>query len=59
MTYPKVGTKASETTGSTDKEVIIKDIVSYENLVPGKEYTVTGTLMDKATGKALKREIKR
>lgn len=54
VTYPKVGTKASETTGSTDKEVIIKDIVSYENLVPGKEYTVTGTLMDKATGKAFK-----
>lgn len=52
VTYPKVGTKASETTGSTDKEVIIKDIVSYENLVPGKEYTVTGTLMDKSTGKA-------
>lgn len=54
VTYPKVGTKASETTGSTDKEVIIKDIVSYENLVPGKEYTVTGTLMDKATGKPFK-----
>ena len=54
VSYPKVGTKASETTGSTDKEVIIKDIVSYENLVPGKEYTVTGTLMDKETGKAFK-----
>lgn len=54
VSYPKVGTKASETTGSTDKEVIIKDSVSYENLVPGKEYTVTGTLMDKETGKAFK-----
>lgn len=54
VSYPKVGTKASETTGSMDKEVIIKDIVSYENLISGKEYTITGTLMDKATGKAFK-----
>lgn len=29
------------------------DTVSYENLIPGKEYTVSGTLMDKSTGKAL------
>ena len=36
-----------------DKEVTIKDQVHYENLLPGKEYTVTGKLMDRATGKAL------
>ncbi|MBO0456962.1 VaFE repeat-containing surface-anchored protein [Enterococcus hulanensis] len=51
VTYPKVGTQASQTTGSTDKDVKIKDIVSYQNLVPGKEYTVNGVLMNKETGK--------
>ncbi len=30
------------------------DTVSYKNLIPGKEYTLTGTLMDKNTGKELK-----
>lgn len=29
------------------------DIVTYTNLVPGKEYRVEGTLMNKATGKPL------
>src|SRR5699024_10799016 len=28
----------------------IIDVVSYESLTPGTEYTVTGELMDKATG---------
>lgn len=54
VSYPKVGTKASEITDSKDKEVVIKDLVSYENLIPGKEYQIVGTLMDKATGKAFK-----
>lgn len=31
--------------------VTITDTVSYENLTPGKEYVITGVLMDKATGK--------
>ena len=31
--------------------VTITDTVSYENLTPGKEYEITGVLMDKATGK--------
>lgn len=30
---------------------VIVDSVKYTNLVPGTEYTVTGELMDKATGK--------
>lgn len=31
----------------------ISDVVSYKHLIPGKEYTVTGKLMDKSTGKVL------
>ena len=34
--------------------VTITDTVSYENLTPGKEYEVTGILMDKKTGKPFK-----
>ena len=36
-----------------EESTVIVDTVNYKNLIPGKEYTVTGTLMDKATGKAL------
>ena len=32
-------------------DVTIDDVVSYKHLVPGKEYTVKGILMDKGTGK--------
>lgn len=32
-------------------DVTIDDVVSYKHLVPGKEYTVKGVLIDKATGK--------
>ena len=32
-------------------DVTIDDVVSYKHLVPGKEYTVKGILIDKATGK--------
>ena len=32
-------------------DVTIDDVVSYKHLVPEKEYTVKGILMDKATGK--------
>lgn len=34
-------------------KVELVDQVSYTNLVPGKEYTLTGTIMVKATGKPL------
>ena len=53
VNYPEVGTKASESSIHGDT-VVLKDIVSYDNLVPGKEYKVTGVLMDKATGEASK-----
>ena len=35
------------------KTVTIVDMISYKNLIPGKEYTISGVLMDKDTGKAL------
>lgn len=33
-------------------DITIDDVVSYKNLTAGKEYTISGVLMDKATGKA-------
>ena len=30
--------------------VTIEDVVDYTGLIPGKEYTITGVLMDKSTG---------
>ena len=35
-------------------DVTITDTVSYENLTPGKEYGITGVLMNKKTGKPFK-----
>lgn len=52
---PKIGTKASidgkkEFTANGD--ITIDDVVSYKNLTVGKEYTISGVLMNKSTGKA-------
>ncbi|WP_418546116.1 SpaA isopeptide-forming pilin-related protein [Ruminococcus bromii] len=52
---PKIGTKASidgkkEFTANGD--ITIDDVVSYKHLTAGKEYTISGVLMDKSTGKA-------
>jgi hypothetical protein len=33
------------------KDITIRDVVEYSNLIPGTEYVMTGTLMDKETGK--------
>lgn len=57
MFFPEIGTQAicPETESQTappQKDLIIVDTVSYR-LVPGKEYKLTGTLMDKETGKPL------
>ncbi len=47
---PEIGTKASV---DGKKEFTANgDVVSYKNLTVGKEYTVSGVLMDKSTGKA-------
>lgn len=55
---PEIKTTASDkTTGTNEgiaqKEVTIVDKVESNNLIPGKEYTVKGILMDKETGKPL------
>ncbi|HFC9129789.1 TPA: VaFE repeat-containing surface-anchored protein, partial [Enterococcus faecium] len=55
---PKIGTTATDKadkdkTLATDQKVTVVDEVSYAGLIAGKEYTVTGTLMDKETGKPL------
>lgn len=55
MFFPEIGTKAlCPETGSQmavpKKELTITDTVSYR-LVPGKEYKLIGTLMDKETGR--------
>lgn len=52
---PEIVTKASvdgkkEFTANGD--ITIDDVVSYKNLTVGKEYTISGVLMDKSTGKA-------
>ena len=36
--------------GQAHEELTIVDAIAYTGLVPGEEYTVSGTLMDKATG---------
>ena len=58
---PEIGTKATvngkkEVTASG--RVKIEDTVSYKNLTPGKEYTVKGVLMNKATGEPLLADTK-
>ena len=37
----------------TTEVFTLEDVVEYKHLVPGKEYTVKGVLMDKATGEPL------
>lgn len=55
---PELATEAVDATDG-DHSILpsetaeIVDTVSYSNLVPGKEYEVKGTLMDKSTGKPL------
>ena len=46
-TQATVGGKKEVTAGSS---ITIDDVVAYTNLTPGKEYTIEGILMDKATG---------
>lgn len=51
---PEIGTQASvdgKKEITAKGTITVEDVVSYKNLTPGKEYTVTGILMDKATGK--------
>ena len=53
---PKIGTTATFEDGEKEiianEEITIIDSVAYSDLKPGKEYTVSGVLMDKEIGKA-------
>lgn len=52
---PKIGTKASidgKKEFTVNGDITIDDVASYKHLTAGKEYTIKGVLMDKATGKA-------
>lgn len=56
--FPKIRTTATDGytkdhVGTITKDAVLTDTVRYENLVPGRKYTVKGTLMDKATQKPL------
>ncbi|MBC1936161.1 VaFE repeat-containing surface-anchored protein, partial [Listeria grandensis] len=51
---PAIGTtlrdeETATQTPSPEEEVTLVDVVKYENLIPGREYTVKGILMDKST----------
>ena len=55
---PEIHTTAKDQTTNinhteANKTATIIDTVSYTNLLPGREYTISGTLMDKETGKAV------
>ena len=59
---PKIKTTAVDGENGTknsmaDSTVIIKDTVSFENLIPGKEYTMKGVLKDQETGKTVKAKV--
>lgn len=50
---PEIGTTATtegEKQMHPNEQITIEDVVEYKHLIPGKEYTLKGTLMDKATG---------
>ena len=56
---PSVKTSATDTKTETkltyaEKDIKITDTVEYTNLIPGKTYKVTGTAVDKKTGKVIK-----
>lgn len=55
---PEIKTTAKDCV-TLDKQLAVNgkatviDTVEYKNLIPGKKYTMKGTLMDKATGKGI------
>ena len=53
---PEIRTKAAvngEKTAVAGGEITVADTVYYNHLIPGREYTVKGILMDKSTGATL------
>ena len=58
LVQPEIGTTATDAADGdkeipSDPEVTITDVVAYENLIPGKTYTITGTLYLKSSGEPL------
>ena len=55
--FPEIGTTLTGDLGHVSnanaETITLTDTVSYKDLEVGKEYTMTGTLMDKETGKAV------
>ena len=49
----EVGNKENSKIVSYGKDVTITDFITYRNLIPGNRYSLTGTLVDRASGKAL------
>ncbi len=57
VSEPKIKTTAVDAVDGDknvvkDPEATVTDTVEYDGLIPGREYTVVGKLMDKATGEA-------
>lgn len=55
---PKIGTAVLDNDTKShisraDEDVTLVDVVKYENLLPGREYVLRGTLVDKETKKAV------
>ena len=54
---PKLKTTATidgEKEATAKGEITIDDVVEYKHLIPGKEYTIKGVLMDKSTNEPFK-----
>ena len=52
--FPKIRTEAldkdtADRVGQTNKQETVVDVVSYDNLVTGREYTISGILMNRKT----------
>ena len=55
LVFPEIKTEAKNPAtdsqvGTAEQETTILDTVSYHNLIPGKEYTLRGVLMEQETG---------
>ncbi|MCD7884136.1 MAG: VaFE repeat-containing surface-anchored protein [Lachnospiraceae bacterium] len=53
--FPKIRTTATDLdtsshVGTVEEKAVINDVVCFTNLVVGKEYALTGTLMNRGTG---------
>ena len=61
--FPDIKTTAKDKASGdhkakVNKETVIVDEVQYTNLIPGKEYTVEGKLINKSTGFAVRNGLK-